>query len=1292
MSTTKEAPPNQPQPRIPEKYLDVPTQRLYVLSFGLLVQAIKLFDYLQYLFAADNSNIPHYGRKWLVVDFLYCVGLGQLRIPRLNYATSIIVVQVLLLWILDGFLFGGIRLRLFGGSGDVQAQEIATTSAFSIASILSIATFGIFSGKSYTGKDAHLLGQHTVRMSPISTAFLNPFGQTFCLPTPSSSVLIPLLLNNTSPQTVEYLLTPLGYVEGEDVPPKKVVVHSRELRAIENARAEELRRVKGASRLDADDYDYDEGDEDEEERDPHSTMRLQKTQSLAHIRLSTPGTVRLNEVQDNSRVGARIVYPSEITIAPCPRAQFTDGDAITRGDNVRCAAPGLGGIGGEDRDFQLGLDVYGVPPLSLKWFKDINGKREYFTVEGIEGGHVDRPDGSRPSIAAAQDVYIPLTVSAEALGTHIYALESVMDNLGNVDYMGYSSPGRGGNNTLSAEASTNTTRTVHVLRRPTVSFKGCGPGNPASLRIGSEVSLTVFANEADPLDSPWDVTIKYQPSLGLDENGKSANKRFRPWKKTLTTQEGKRDLVVKTNIPGEYTIVDVKGKYCEGDVLSPEMCTVVELPRPTAEIEWRRIHECSGDTGVSASLVLHGTPPFQIGYRMQRDKEHPRESVQTFSGSRGEMTLQPPRSGHYIYTFTHISDANYQKVELKGPSIDQIVHPLATANFVQTGPPGRDKQTINSCSGDMGTGPWNLEVQLVGPKGSEIISFRGIDTPRKTLQLPVPKAIDRDGGSFEIDLVSIEDSYGCKRSLSVPGVSVNVRRVKPTAKFYGKEGKRHVTILDHEQASLPLRLTGDGPWRIKYRTLENPDYVQQATLHTPNDNLRVNEKGLYEIIEVTDSQCPGTIFADASTYKVEWVPRPSARLSQETKTLHEAFNGSFILPPICEGQSDHVDLDLTGRSPFQIMYNIARAGETGGTKLLDQPIFNSIQSRTRFQLHTSDPGRIFYEVKQVGDAAYPLSKHKGAVIPRYDRPLFEQEVLMRPYARFSNQNRLQYCLHDTLTPRDKSTLDGVVSLEGTPPFELKLSVRNLAAGETYTETVKLTESTWKLNLPSYAFKSIGKHYVTIESIRDASHCEQATPDPHERSIWVEVAESAAIVPFDRREHFCVGEVSQFQLEGIPPWTIGYRINGRSYTHETSVSPFALVQQQPGEFKITSIAHKQKMCKSVVTDLTYTVHPLPSAQVGHGKRIFQDIHEGDQAEITFTLIGEPPFTFTYQRAEVSGKKGSKPGMVLETHTVSGITTKEYSIFSAMEGTWTVTFISDRYCRYPMTSPDANVEKR
>jgi len=58
--------------------------------------------------------------------------------------------------------------------------------------------------------------------------------------------------------------------------------------------------------------------------------------------------------------------------------------------------------------------------------------------------------------------------------------------------------------------------------------------------------------------------------------------------------------------------------------------------------------------------------------------------------------------------------------------------------------------------------------------------------------------------------------------------------------------------------------------------------------------------------------------------------------------------------------------------------------------------------------------------------------------------------------------------------------------------------------------------------------------------------------------------------------------------------------------------------------------------------------------------------GDQAEIVFNLVGEPPFAFTYQRSELNLKKGGKPGKVLETHTVPRVLTTDYSIFSALEG--------------------------
>lgn len=129
--------------------------------------------------------------------------------------------------------------------------------------------------------------------------------------------------------------------------------------------------------------------------------------------------------------------------------------------------------------------------------------------------------------------------------------------------------------------------------------------------------------------------------------------------------------------------------------------------------------DSSGDTGVSASLVLHGTPPFQVYYRVQRDKEPPTELSKTFATSRGELVIQPERSGHYIFTFVRMSDTNYKKVELKGPSIDQVIHPPAAADFANRhAGSGSNKRMISSCEGNLVNVQVDLRVSIVVEKVS----------------------------------------------------------------------------------------------------------------------------------------------------------------------------------------------------------------------------------------------------------------------------------------------------------------------------------------------------------------------------------------------------------------------------------------------------------------------------------------------------------------------------------------------------------------------------------------------
>jgi nucleoporin POM152 len=145
----------------------------------------------------------------------------------------------------------------------------------SMSSLLSILTFGLVTGEGYGSRDGNLAGQHTVRMSPISTAQLNPYTQRFCMDASSTSVLVPILLNNSNPTSLRYTVTPLGYTDSSGGKIESVTLSSRDLKAIENARLERLRLTKTTKQEYYDDSidDYDDEYPANDPRDTPSSPR-----------------------------------------------------------------------------------------------------------------------------------------------------------------------------------------------------------------------------------------------------------------------------------------------------------------------------------------------------------------------------------------------------------------------------------------------------------------------------------------------------------------------------------------------------------------------------------------------------------------------------------------------------------------------------------------------------------------------------------------------------------------------------------------------------------------------------------------------------------------------------------------------------------------------------------------------------------------------------------------------------------------------------------------------------------
>lgn len=289
---------------------------------------------------------------------------------------------------------------------------------------------------------SHILGSHTIRILPHSTAkFLLPTSEGglqstqyhHCVSTDQSSVFLqnrvtslPILLNNTSPKYLQYSVQPFGESE----------------RLYFNLTAKDLKQIvshKGWNRqhrrlslthLDEDDSDDDEAAELEEydfstsgtigqrligydgatnsdsavgdvstSSNQHSMISaylrksaLQKTQSIWSFNINRPGIVRIERLIDRSDNDVRIPNPdsesSKIVIVPCPNAVFgSDKEAHSqkRGSDpvVQTACQG-----DSPDKVTLSADVFGYPPLKIT-YQRANGaarsgsKKDILSIDGI---------------------------------------------------------------------------------------------------------------------------------------------------------------------------------------------------------------------------------------------------------------------------------------------------------------------------------------------------------------------------------------------------------------------------------------------------------------------------------------------------------------------------------------------------------------------------------------------------------------------------------------------------------------------------------------------------------------------------------------------------------------------------------------------------------------------------------------------------------------------------------------------------------------------------------------------
>lgn len=326
------------------------------------------------------------------------------------------------------------------------------------------------------------------------------------------------------------------------------------------------------------------------------------------------------------------------------------------------------------------------------------------------------------------------------------------------------------------------------------------------------------------------------------------------------------------------------------------------------------------------------------------------------------------------------------------------------------------------------------------------------------------------------------------------------------------------------------------------------------------------------------------------------------------------------------------------------------------------------------KMFTSKPGNYKYTFNRMSDGHYNLE-----AMDRYFEPIVvEQTVHTRPKIGFVNKGRMyKACANADI---EDSAIEPIpIAFTGQGPYSLTLSVLHESTG--LVDRVQISNIEGKVyNLRKvYERLGLGRHVVSIFQVTDSNGCVRDGFSESEK-VYIVISDVAHLTPLSTKEHYCVGERIGFALVGTAPFEVVYEFNGKKQRASTP-SPFSRLASAPGNLTLLSLSDSGSNCVTKLDEKPIEIHPMPSIHVTEGISVVKDIHEGDQAELIFSLSGTPPFSFTYTRSELVGRP-PRP-KIIETHSVSNVEGYQYSIFTNLQGTYEVISIQDRYCSVSST---------
>ncbi|KAH6600154.1 hypothetical protein BASA50_002546 [Batrachochytrium salamandrivorans] len=1336
------------------RLLDPVTQRRAALCGFLLCQAVKIASVLHSAQAADPSllaaysasvltDLPTFNRQppsqlhqykqlflgpwlqptvldldashlllWCALDLAFLVALRWARIPWLTLSMCGSLTVLVALW---GFNTGIIAIiaSTFGHAawemaaaattisavGNIHAAALTTMNTAAMASNTDTAKpagspllFGpgrqaYSSDRPRINVDAilnssYIIGSHTVNVRPPVIAKINPNSTVFCVMDGDRKPLIriPLLIKGSPPFKLDYevLLADTDSVKlfkGVDITIKDAV--SAILRP--------------------------DGSLQELIHDPNAAKMSQRRVGLYALHASAIGIYRLLSVREASGEPGKVVPNKYTQIVHCPVASWswsesnkksTDDDPVKSFD--KCV----------DEEFTATVSVYGIAPLTVMLIKKVGNAESVLTIDAAEFVQTSMPQLVSNKVSMTNldtdtaalvqrgkriSTTIPITFKVDRDVPHVFRIGRVIDGLNNtVTYTTQSLLKLPDSFQTSADIHLKTSGDLFVVNghaHPQVRFV---EDNIVKIRPGGQSALSVLLTGSAPFN------------LSLDRSSSDGEISH---VNVAVAENGNTDLQITD--PGSYSLVSVSDRFCMGSVQLPSICFAQYVLPPTMLLSSEQIEEkCLGAVGANINLTFTGEPPFWVDYVKERSLINPHQGgaesqplerqnvpISNILNPRHSMTLSPKETGIYRYVFKRVGDANYPEgIHLDDLSITQIIHPHSSASFESknTRYVRCINDTVDLSVNVRGTGPWTL-VYFVVHNSQRTRYSVPVSLEKPNISITIDSL--HTAGLYLIDLTEITDVNGCKETIGLSGVSIDVLAQRPTVNF---QTTKPVHVIEGSRASLPISVSGKGPFEITYR---GADSAIQTTRN--GRDLEIFGAGVFELLSIRDAFCQGHA-VEPRQLEVIQVPKPTLTIQSDTKLERTT----------CLFSHDGVHLNLVGKPPFQVEYQHTYMEQHGSTPVVNTKKIDTSADTFPLVFDTSKPGRHVYHIVSISDANYrsKVALQGIEIRCRVDRP---------PTVQFVDPGDHVY---QCTTQKHRDQIRLGVKLSGIPPFHIEFDRlhdslprrhKNVSLNTSMLTASPDTQS-WISEINAGTLDMAGRYTFTLGSVVDGTGCAAATPIDRDAQIprlatttpskspgksagsttpitadmlttSIHLADQAKITSANNPPVICVGDVLAYNFQGSPPFTVGYTIDGVVQPDVVVADPMmTLWVGAPGVITITKVCNGMACCDHDVGSdpaMRTLVKGLPKAIVDGGEDTIDDIREGDASEVHVEFIGEPPFSFTYTHAKGSAAvRGTAQGEFI-TNSVSNVMDHHWRLSTSLEGVFRVTAVHDRFCGYP-----------